>query len=97
MSTPEELAAKWLRDNDWDYQKYGDRREDRSAYDSMMYYEISSVLEEAHIAGQAIGFRAGLERAAKVAEGVYFSDGDFGYDIAEFIRAEINPKPEERK
>lgn len=51
IETLDQAADKWLRDNDWDYQKYGDRRADRSAYDTLMNYEISSNLEDAFIAG----------------------------------------------
>lgn len=44
-------AEKWLRDNDWDYQKYRDRRPNRDAYNSMMYYEVSTQMEWAFEAG----------------------------------------------
>lgn len=55
MSTPDwkEAAEKWLRDNNWDYQKYGDRRGDRSAYDTLMNYEIKEYLADAFQAGAA--------------------------------------------
>jgi HAMP domain-containing protein len=49
--TPEQMAEVWLRENDWDYQKYGDRRPDRSAYDTLMNYEISDLLTWAFEAG----------------------------------------------
>lgn len=51
MNRIERLSEEWLRANDWDYQKYADRRQDRSAYDTMMNYEISGVLEDAFQAG----------------------------------------------
>ena len=41
----DEFIQQWLRNNDWDYQKYRDRRPDRSAYDTLMNYEISALLE----------------------------------------------------
>jgi hypothetical protein len=44
-------AEKWLVDNDWDYQKYGDKRPDRSAYDTLMKYEISDCLSSAFADG----------------------------------------------
>ncbi len=49
----EELADEWLSENNWDYQKYGDKRNDRSAYDTLMKYEISEYIENAFIAGMA--------------------------------------------
>jgi hypothetical protein len=53
MKTPTQLAEEWLKANDWDYQKYGDRRPDRSAYSTHMNYEISDLLEWAFLAGHA--------------------------------------------
>lgn len=47
----DEAAEDWLRKNDWDFQKYGDRRPDRSAYDTRMNYEISDLLIWAFEAG----------------------------------------------
>jgi hypothetical protein len=49
------LSDKWLTDNGWDYQKYGDKRPDRSAYNTMMYYEISNLLSWAFIDGYKEG------------------------------------------
>lgn len=46
-------AEAWVVANDLDYKKYGDRRKDRSAYDSLMNYEITPMLEEAFLAGRA--------------------------------------------
>lgn len=40
----EEAAEAWLKQHGLDYQKYGDRRKDRSAYDTMMKYEVSDLL-----------------------------------------------------
>lgn len=57
-----ELAEKWLKENDWDYSKYGDRRSDRSAYDGRMNYEISSLLswafEEGYAASESLRDRS---------------------------------------
>lgn len=61
MKSKEELATEWLRANDWDYQKYGDRRGDRSAYDGLMNYEISQELETAYLAGFDAGFQRAVE------------------------------------
>lgn len=55
MNPRDELAGKYLRDNNWDYQKYGDKRSDRSAYATMMNYEISGHLQEAFEAGYDAG------------------------------------------
>jgi hypothetical protein len=52
----EKLADKWLKENDWDYQKYNDKRPDRSAYNTMMFYEISDMLSWAY----ADGYKAAL-------------------------------------
>lgn len=65
VSEGERRASEWLKENDWDYQKYGDRRQDRSAYDGRMNYEISDLLEWAFISG----WRARGEADAKVASG----------------------------
>lgn len=40
----EEVAQEWLEEHNWDYKKYGDKRSDRSAYSTMMLYEISDLL-----------------------------------------------------
>lgn len=64
MKRVERLSEEWLRANDWDYKKYGDRRADRSAYDGMMNYEISSVLDDAFQAG----YQRALEDAAKICD-----------------------------
>lgn len=34
----------WLAHHNLDYSKYGDKRKDRSAYDTMMNYEVSDLL-----------------------------------------------------
>ena len=65
MKGYEKWANDWLVENDWDYHKYGDRRPDRSAYDGMMNYEISSVLFEAFEAG----FKCGRGHAANLIDG----------------------------
>jgi hypothetical protein len=64
----EEAAEKWLRDNDWDYEKYGDRRADRSAYVTLMKYEISGEMDFAFRSGAEEGFKRGLQAAAEVAK-----------------------------
>lgn len=47
----QKAAEEWLVANDWNYQKYNDKRKDREAYDTRMLYEISDLLEWAYIEG----------------------------------------------
>lgn len=63
MSRKQKLAEEWLKENEWDYQKYADKRGDQSAYDTRMLYEISDLLEWAFLAGYAA-----CEQDAKVIE-----------------------------
>lgn len=51
MAKAEEAAEAWLRKEDFDYQKYQDRRGGRDAYDTRMMYEISPMLIDAFLAG----------------------------------------------
>ena len=65
-----EASKKFLVDNDWDYQKYGDKRSDRAAYETRMCYEISDLLEWA--------FTSGFESACDlIAREVPMSSGAF--------------------
>lgn len=63
-----EAAEKWLRDNNWDYKKYGDRRGDRSAYDTLMNYEITEYLGDAFQAGAERGYSLGRAEVFALAE-----------------------------
>lgn len=60
--TTKEAADEYLRDNDWDYQKYSDRRNDRSAYDTLMKYEISDYIAQAFEDGAAFERKMILEK-----------------------------------
>lgn len=62
----DELADKYLVDTDWDYEKYGDKRKDRSAYDTLMNYEISENMHNAFSAGFDAGCASGEKQASEL-------------------------------
>lgn len=75
-------AEEWVKANNWDYQKYGDRRPDRSAYGTMMNYEISDMLAWAFTEG-----RKGMVPASDV-KGLINQIQIRDREIAEAVKAE---------
>lgn len=64
------LSLAWIRQQGWDYSKYKDRRGTREAYQTLMKYEISDLLQWAYEAGVERGIREAAEAALSVACGL---------------------------
>lgn len=87
----EERAEKWLRDNDFDYEKYGDRRGDRSAYNTLMMYEVSDYLLMAYEAGAKDERASQAAALAEIREVLAFYASAFDKKLTESMMGSFTP------